>query len=134
MDGRLMLNMRDDRGGSRAVFTTADMGKSWQEHPTNRNALIEPICMASLIRFNKDWLFFSNPEATDGRYNITVKASKDEGLTWANSHQVLLDDQKGWGYSCMTKIDEKNLGILYESSQAHMTFQILPISEIISIE
>jgi len=134
MDGRLMLNMRDDRGGSRAVFTTADMGESWQEHPTNRNALIEPICMASLIRFNKDWLFFSNPEATDGRYNITVKASKDEGLTWANSHQVLLDDQKGWGYSCMTKIDEKNLGILYESSQAHMTFQILPISEIISVE
>ncbi|WP_339925667.1 sialidase family protein [uncultured Cyclobacterium sp.] len=134
LNGELMLNMRDDRGGSRAVLTTPDMGKTWQEHPSNRSALIEPICMASLIRYNQDWLLFSNPAATEGRYNITVKASKDEGLTWPEAHQVLLDDQKGWGYSCMTMIDEENLGIIYESSQAHMTFQILPISEIVSQE
>ena len=34
----------------------------------------------------------------------------------------------------MTKINEGEIGILYESSQAHMTFQILPINEIISSE
>ncbi|EPR65594.1 Sialidase [Cyclobacterium qasimii M12-11B] len=134
LNGDLMLNMRDDRGGSRAVLTTSDMGKTWQEHPSNRSALIEPICMASLIRYNQNWLLFSNPSATDGRYNITVKASHDEGLTWPYANQVLLDAQKGWGYSCMTMIDEDNLGIIYESSQAHMTFQILPISEIVSLE
>ena len=133
-DGSLMLNMRDDRGGSRAISTTADLGKSWQEHSSNRKALIEPVCMASLIRFNDDWLLFSNPEATDGRYNITIKASNDEGTTWPDSNHVLLDEEKGWGYSCMTKIDEENLGILYESSQAHMTFQILPVADIIGIK
>jgi sialidase-1 len=130
-DGNLMLNMRDDRGGSRAIFTTADLGQTWQEHSTNRKALIEPVCMASLIRFNEEWLLFSNPEATDGRYNITIKASKDDGTSWPESYQVLLDEEKGWGYSCMTKIDEENLGILYESSQAHMTFQVVPLADII---
>src|SRR5660397_56602 len=38
---------------------------------------------------------------------------------------------EGRGYSCMTKIDDKNLGILYEGSQADLTFQIIPINEII---
>ncbi|AEL27445.1 hypothetical protein Cycma_3733 [Cyclobacterium marinum DSM 745] len=128
-DGRLMLNMRDDRGGSRAIYTTADMGNSWQEHPTNRSALIEPICMASLIKFGEDRLFFSNPATTEGRFNITIKVSNDDGLTWPDNQQILLDGQKGWGYSCLTKINEEEIGVLYESSQAHMTFQIVPIAE-----
>lgn len=131
-DGKLMLNMRDDRGGSRAVYTTEDMGKSWQEHPTNRSELIEPICMASIIRFDEDRLLFSNPASTEGRYNITIKASNDDGASWPNSQQVLLDSEKGWGYSCMTKINNEYIGILYESSQAHMTFQVVPISELTS--
>lgn len=130
VDGRLMLNMRDDRGGSRAVYTTEDMGESWQEHPSNRSALIEPICMGSLIRFDKDRLLFSNPASTEGRFNITIKASNDDGLTWPENQQILLDGKKGWGYSCMTKINEEDIGILYESSQAHMTFQIVSIAEL----
>ena len=44
-----MLNMRDNRGGSRAVSTTTDLGKTWKEHESSRTALQEPVCMASLI-------------------------------------------------------------------------------------
>ena len=47
--GVLMLNMRDNRGGSRAVSTTTDMGKTWKEHVSSRTSLQEPVCMASLI-------------------------------------------------------------------------------------
>ena len=50
--GVLMLNMRDDRGGSRAVSITKDLGKTWEEHPSSRSALQEPVCMASLIKVN----------------------------------------------------------------------------------
>ncbi|WP_377061693.1 sialidase family protein [Negadavirga shengliensis] len=133
-DGSLLLNMRDDRGGARAVMVTKDMGKTWEEHPTNRAALIEPVCMASIIsnpHTDDPVLFFSNPAATDGRYNITIKASLDDGQSWPEAHQVLLDQKRGWGYSCLTMIDEDHLGILYESSQAHMTFQIIRVDEII---
>jgi sialidase-1 len=48
--GVLMLNMRDNRGGSRAVAITTDLGKTWKEHTSSRSVLQEPVCMASFIR------------------------------------------------------------------------------------
>ncbi|WP_246581468.1 sialidase family protein [Echinicola shivajiensis] len=138
-DGSLMLNMRDNRGGARSVAITNDLGKTWTEHVSSRSALPEPVCMGSLITYPENRLsedasrlFFSNPAATDGRYNITVKHSEDQGNSW--SEGLLLDAGRGWGYSCLTVIDEEHLGILYESSQAHMTFQIVPIKDIINVE
>lgn len=49
-DGLLMLNMRNNRRTGRVVCTTADLGESWQVHPTSEKALVEPVCMASLHR------------------------------------------------------------------------------------
>ena len=136
--GVLMLNMRDNRGGSRAVSTTKDFGKTWTEHPSSRKALQEPVCMASLISvkakdnaLNKDILLFSNPNTVKGRHHITIKASLDGGITWLPEHQVMLDEGEGWGYSCLTMIDKETVGILYESSVAHMTFQAVRLKDII---
>lgn len=136
--GVLMLNMRDNRGGSRAISTTKDLGKTWTEHPSSRKALQEPICMASLISvkakdnaLNKDVLLFSNPNTVKGRHHITIKASLDGGITWLPEHQVMLDEGEGWGYSCLTMIDKETIGILYESSVAHMTFQAVRLRDII---
>lgn len=136
--GVLMLNMRDNRGGSRAVFTTKDLGKTWQEHPSNRSVLREPVCMASLIKIEakdnalgKDILLFSNPNTTEGRHHITIKASLDGGLSFPEEYQVMLDEDHGWGYTCLTRIDSETIGILYESSVAHMTFQAVKLSDLI---
>ena len=137
--GVLMLNMRDDRGGSRAVSITRDLGLTWSEHPSSRSELQEPVCMASLISvkaknnvLGKDILLFSNPNTTQGRNMITIKASLDGGHTFPAEYNVLLDEDYGWGYSCMSMIDEETVGILYESSVAHMTFQAVKLSDIIS--
>lgn len=136
--GVLMLNMRDNRGGSRAVAITKDLGKTWEEHPSSRKALQEPVCMASIIHvsakdniLNKDILLFSNPNTTKGRNHITIKASLDGGLTWLPEHQLLLDEAEGWGYTCLTMVDKETIGILYESSVAHMTFQTVKLADII---
>lgn len=136
--GVLMLNMRDNRGGSRAVAITRNMGKTWTEHSSSRKALREPVCMASLIKVEakdnvlaKDILLFSNPDTVKGRNHITVKASLDGGITWLPEHQVMLDEREGWGYTCMSMIDKETVGILYESSVAHMTFQALKLTDII---
>lgn len=135
--GVLMLNMRDNRGGSRAVYTTTDLGKTWKEHESSRTALIEPVCMASLISvkaedncLGKDLLIFSNPNSTSSRDKMTIKISLDGGQTWPLEHQLLLDEGESWGYSCLTMIDRETIGILYESSVAHMTFQSIPLREI----
>ncbi len=136
--GTLMLNMRDNRGGSRAVATTRDLGHTWTEHPSSRSVLPEPVCMASLLHIDakdnvlgKDLLLFSNPNTTEGRHHITIKASMDGGLTWPADQQLLLDEEEGWGYSCLTLIDRETVGILYESSVAHMTFQKVKLTELI---
>lgn len=136
--GVLMLNMRDNRGGSRAVAITKDLGETWTEHPSTRKALQESVCMASLIHvnakdniLNKDLLLFSNPNTTKGRNHITIKASLDGGLTWLAEHQLMLDEADGWGYSCLTLIDQETVGILYESSVAHMTFQAVKLKDLI---
>ena len=136
--GVLMLNMRDNRGGSRAVAVTSDLGKTWSEHPSSRSVLQEPVCMASLINvrakenvLGRDILLFSNPNSTQHRNHITIKASLDGGLTFPEEYQLLLDEDFGWGYSCLTMVDEETVGILYESSVAHMTFQAVKLSEIV---
>lgn len=136
--GVLMLNMRDNRGGSRAVSTTTDMGETWKEHESSRTALQESVCMASLIHvkakdnvLGKDILLFSNPNTTEGRHSMTIKASLDGGYTWLTENQLLIDSGASWGYSCLSMIDKETVGILYEGSVAHMTFQAISLKDII---
>lgn len=136
--GVLMLNMRDNRGGSRAIATTKDLGKTWVEHPSSRSALQESVCMASLIKVDakdnitgKKLLLFSNPNVTKGRSHITIKASIDGGLTWPDEYQLMLDENEGWGYTCLSMIDKETVGIFYESSVAHMTFQAIKLKDLI---
>lgn len=136
--GVLMLNMRDNRGGSRAVSTSADLGRSWTEHPSSRHALREPVCMGSLLSVKadenitgRDLLLFSNPDTTSGRNHITIKASTDGGLTWPAEQQVMIDEEDNWGYSCLTLVDRETVGILYESSAAHIVFQRVKLTDLV---
>lgn len=53
-------------------------------------------------------------------------------MTFPEEYQVLLDEDFGWGgYSCLTMIDDETVGILYESSVAHMTFQAVKLTDIV---
>jgi len=143
-DGTLMLNMRDDRNRSekgdangRAVVVTTDMGKTWVVHPTSNSALPEPNCMASLISANlnlngteKRVLFFSNPANRFTRSDMTIKASLDDGMTWPSEYQVVVNPDTGYGYSCLTMIDDNNIGILYEG-KGDLIFERIPVSDLL---
>ncbi|MEN8735682.1 MAG: exo-alpha-sialidase [Akkermansiaceae bacterium] len=134
-DGSLILNMRDNRNRSdksatngRAVSVTHDLGKTWTKHSSDHSLLTEPVCMASLIR-HKNLLLFSNPNHRSRRTNITLRASLDDGTTWPK--RLLLDSAgNGYGYSSLTMIDDQTVGILYESSQADLIFQRIPLNDL----
>lgn len=143
-DGNIMLNMRDNRNrgnkkeNGRRICITSDLGKTWTEHPTSRNALIEPTCMGSIHKhiYNHDGqntsiLLFVNPESYSERNHITLKVSYDEGNTWPENKKILLDEYNGRGYSCITSVNENTIGILYESSQADMVFQQIKLEELL---
>lgn len=126
--GVLMINARDNRKGSRSVYTTKDLGETWVEHSTSRKALIEPVCQASILKVKGKKLIFCNPNDENSRVNMTIKGSEDGGESWNDG--VLLDSNSGWGYSCMTMIDSETVGVLYEGSQACLQFQAIPLVEI----
>lgn len=129
-NGSLMLNMRKSSnrglqvGNGRVVATTSDLGQHWTEHPTSRNALIEPACMASLLQEN-GVLYFLNPNSKTKRDKMTLKTSFDLGQSWPEKYWLELDQYSGSGYSCITNYDDEYIAVLYEGSGADMVFQLV---------
>lgn len=138
-DGSIMLNVRNDRERFRAVVVTKDLGQTWTPHETNRNTLIEPNCNGSLLRIDFDCagekkhaLLFVNPHTQKGRLNHTIQVSFDDGKTWPDSHHMLLDDGLGAGYPSLARVDHNHIGIVYEGSQAQLTFERISISDLLT--
>jgi sialidase-1 len=109
-DGRVMLNVRNESKTHRRLVTTSQDGATGWSAPKFDDALLEPICMAGLVRYSlaqgggKNRILFSNPhnlERADGkaepgknrdRKNVSVKLSYDEGTTWMVDKTV----EAGW--------------------------------------
>lgn len=88
-DGQVMLNIRNEskKEYHRLISISKDGISGWST-PVYDQALVETICMASLIRTPRDQLIYSAP-AGDGkaqgktaRRNLTVHLSTDNGKTW----------------------------------------------------
>lgn len=93
--------------------------------------------MASLIDHqvvvngrNQQVLFFSNPNHKTHRTNMTIKTSFDGGHTWPEINQVKLNETSGFGYSCMTMVNNEVVGIVYEGVK-DLFFQKVPVSELV---
>ena len=95
--GEVMLNVRSESKMHRRLTTTSKDGATGWSTPRFDQALLEPICMAGLVRYahdNKSLLLFSNPHnlakakgaevpgQSRDRKNLSVKLSSDEGQTW----------------------------------------------------
>lgn len=144
-DSTLMLNMRDDRNrkdkgdtNGRAVAITTDLGATWTTHATSNSALPESNCMASLIKEEflvngekTNLVLFSNPASKIDRNNMMIKLSLDNAESWNEEHFTLIDAGIGRGYSCLTKVDDEHVGVLYEGSGADLVFQVFHINELI---
>jgi len=96
-DGRVMLNVRSESKAHRRLVTTSPDGATNWSTPKFDDALLEPICMGGIVRYNYDGqslILFSNPHNLEkakskaeagknrDRKNVSVKISRDEGQTW----------------------------------------------------
>ena len=114
-DGALLLNMRSYAGRNRrAVALSRDGGLTWLDTHLDE-ALIEPVCQASLVRFPKKtrgryWLLFSNP-ADVKRDRMTIRLSQDDGATWPVS-RLLYEGPAA--YSSLAVLNHRDIGCLYE--------------------
>ncbi len=117
-NGDVMLNMRGRRsdGGFRRVAVSHDGGSTFDE-PYHDEGLEEPVCNASIINYTLDGiptetLLFSNPPSKVERECMTIKRSKDSGLTWEPVYQ--LSDLPG-AYSDLLVLPDGSVAILYET-------------------
>lgn len=96
-DGSVMLNVRNQSKEHRRLTTVSKDGATGWSTPKFDDALLEPICMASMVRYSLDKprILFCNPDnlsRADGkeapgknrdRKNLSIKLSYDEAKTWS---------------------------------------------------
>jgi sialidase-1 len=121
--GRLLLNMRNyDRSKkARQIAFSDDGGQTWADQQFAEE-LVEPICQAAIHRFR--WpghdglgiILFSNPASQQGRVNLTVRASTDDGRTWP-AKTVLHAGPSA--YSDLAILANGEIACLYEAGTKH---------------
>jgi sialidase-1 len=126
-DGRVLLNMRSESKANRRLLATSRDGATGWSRPQFHDQLLEPICMASMVRLTetpaKNRLLFANPHnlaRADGkevagknrdRKNVSVKLSYDESVTWPVSKTV----EPGFsGYSDLAVAKDGTILLFYE--------------------
>ena len=131
-DGRVLLNVRSESKAQRRLVTTSPDGAKHWSTPKFDDALLEPICMASLVRYStagiggKNRVLFSNPDnlaRADGkdipgtnrdRKNMSVQLSYDECQTWPIKKVV----DAGWSaYSDLAVTNRGTILCFYGRSQ-----------------
>jgi sialidase-1 len=117
-DGRVMLNARGMAGEHfRKTAVSADGGQTWSALADDRN-LLEPRCMASIIRASfpdggsSGLILYSGPNSQNRRAAGTIRGSDDDGQTWKLSRELV---PGVFGYSCLALLPDGSVGCLYES-------------------
>jgi sialidase-1 len=120
---RMIMSIRNQSGNirSRILAFSKDGGSTWEKSYFD-DSLPDPVCQASILTIGyqngKAILAHSNASDTQKRNNLTIKISYDEGQSWTKSILVDRKDEiknSSWtAYSDLVKLDDANLGILYE--------------------
>ena len=115
-DGSLLASMRNYHGKNRRAFANSkDGGQSWSE-PEHHNQVYCPTCQSSIQRYSlepKNIVLYSGPGG-DGRNNMTVRASYDEGKTWPVA-KVLQGGPSA--YSDLAVLPDGIIACLYETGK-----------------
>ncbi len=128
-DGSVMLNSRSESKRHRRLVTTSLDGATGWSQPRFAEQLLEPICMAGLVRVREPQadrpglLAFSNPHnlsrrdgktvagTTRDRRNVSIKLSDDEGRTWSANRTL----EPGFsGYSDLAVLPDGTILCFYE--------------------
>ena len=126
-DGRLLLSMRNYHGrNQRALAVSTDGGESWSA-PKHHKQVYCPTCQSSIHRYSwkPNIILYSGPGG-GGRNNLTIRASSDEGKTWATSRVL---HKGGSAYSDLAVLPDGSICCLYEADgYKTITFARFPLT------
>jgi sialidase-1 len=132
-DGRVYLSIRNESEKHRRAFAISPDGAHDWTRPEFTDALYEPICAASIVRYARSLndpdprILFSNPDSEDLkaqnpkragrlRQNLTLRMSSDGAKTWPVSRVI---DAGVAGYSDVAIGRDKSIYVLYEEGAIH---------------
>jgi sialidase-1 len=114
-NGTLMINSRRV-GGYRYVHRSTDGATTWDSE--QELGLPDPTCNAGIIQYtaisdgyDKDRLLFVNAASLEGRKNLAVRISYDNGETWSEGKVI---DPTGAMYSEIVILPDGTIGVVYE--------------------
>ena len=117
-DGRILMSIRHE--GERWCNISEDGGATWRPETSAWPDLMATACNGDIIRYStenecgKDVLLHSLPYA-EGRKNVTVYVSYDEGKTWPVSKCIVPYDA---AYSSLCILPDHTIGLYVEESDA----------------
>eukprot|EP01084_Bolivina_argentea_P265730 450538_1 len=119
-NGSIVDNMRNEYYSChcRGFSMSNDFGVSFSNaYPELQ--LTAPGCQGSTISVDVNgtvMVFFSNPDSTADRVNMTVRKSVDNGETWSDGYHLC--ETCGGAYSCMTSLsgNDTYIGLLWETN------------------
>ncbi|WP_432014020.1 sialidase family protein [Streptomyces cucumeris] len=134
-DGTLYFNTRTEANapGTRADARSLDGGATLTAPFRPQAGLVTPVVEGCVLHpGTPDVLLYSGPAAPGHRALMTVRASRDGGVTWRPVHTV---DGLPAAYSDLVRLDEHTVGLLYEtgdfSAYSTITFRRIPMEELV---
>ena len=136
-DGKLMLNMGELRPGGesraapkeRGVCISDDGGVTFRDLRRDA-ALTEPLCQASVLRFDDKRILFANPASTK-REKMTVRISADDGATWKSSQEIFAGPS---AYSCLVAMPPGDIRSACSTSAARRTPTSVSSSRVFALQ
>ncbi|MGC4936699.1 sialidase family protein [Kribbella sp. DT2] len=132
-DGRVYFNTREHNGtapGTRADAYSSDGGKTLDKPFRPQATLIGPVVQASVLAVGNT-LLYSGPADPASRAALTIRVSKDQGVTW---QPALAISGLPAAYSDLVAIDRGAVGLLYEtgdfSANETITFRRLSLKDL----
>lgn len=114
-DGSVMFNLRNESPKHRRLVSVSKDGVTGWSKPAYDETLVEPVCMASILRVPPGLIVWANPvgEPTKpgARSNLTVRVSTDDAKTWAK--QKVLQSGPA-AYSDLAVLPDGHVLCLYE--------------------
>jgi len=124
-DGRVLFNIRtESKLHRRFISISADGATGWSD-PETDDDLLEPVCMASILRLSDGSVVFANCDALEheftspiqaahDRKNLTVKRSTDDCNTWSSSRTI---EPGPSSYSDMSENQNGQVCCIYEDGK-----------------
>jgi sialidase-1 len=116
-DGKLLFDIRQQKGPHRWQSLSSDGGRTWSQPRPGQT--VSPVCCA-IEKYpgvangtGQDWLLWTGPLGPN-RSNLVIRVSRDQGSTFSHERSISNGPD---AYSDLTILKDNSIGVLWEGGK-----------------